>query len=263
MKRIVALAMGLMLLTDCGAAVADEPGEDIHWVASDYYPSGANRGDAFGGYPLYVELPEDDIHVCGAPGNDRGMILIHEDRETLFSDWGYPKYDYPCIAYYDFDGDDTKEIGVITLVGSGTFISLKDLHIVTIEKTDTGDYRYIDHAFTCDDVGAFFGEGLKAKRGKKKNTVEFSFGKKTWTADLDPELPWIEADGINVKVPDSFGFVNFAFQGKGIRLRATPYVTYETQAIPGYLQGDLTADVTFDGKQFHITNIDYEPDQED
>lgn len=262
MKRVVALAMGLLLLTGCGAGVVEEPAQDIHWVASEY-PHLNER------FPLYVELPEDDIQLYGVYGENYlgGMVLFHENRETYFGDWGFAKYDLPCIAYYDFDGNGTRDIGVITLTGGGTFLFLSDLHIVTVHREERFEgsgayddyvYAYVDHAFTNDDVATFFNKGLKAKRGKLDNTIEFSFGGKTWTAELEDELLWVEEEGVQVGA-DGVGHIGFAFEEKGIRLRATPYVKYEKTAVPGYLRGEFTADVSFDGKEFHLTNIDYVP----
>ncbi|MCL1951319.1 MAG: hypothetical protein FWF60_00680 [Oscillospiraceae bacterium] len=289
MKRMLIALAALLLLAGCGAAGTETPvttaaeaatttqaattivpTEDIHWVASDYYPARAADNERF---PLYVELPEDDIQLYGVNGeNYHGdMVLFHEGRETTFSGWGFSKYDLPCIAYYDFDGNGVKDIGVITLVSGGTFTYLTDLHIVTIEKIDTGfivndgpyyEYEYADHAFTCEDAAAFLGKGLQAKQGKKKDEIELSYAGKAWTVAIDPGLHWTEEDGVII-TQDGYGpgEVSFTFEKKGIKLHTTLFVLCEGHA-PVDLPAGFTADVVFDGKQIRLTNIDFQVHQE-
>lgn len=285
MKRVVVLIMGLLLLAGCGGVVTEEseatttetaiqtttqpataivPTEDIHWVASGYHAAlvagEANPDERF---PLYLELPGDGIQLYGVYGDNYqgGVVLFHEGREAYFSDWGFAWWDYPVLAYHDFDSDGTKDIGVITLIAHGTFTHLTELHIVTIEKTDTGaivndapyyEYKYIDHAFTHEDVTAWVDKSLSCKRGKQKDTIELTIDGKTFTADLEPGRNWQGNASASMAVV-------FEPESNGIRLTVGVVTAYENSPPYGEYLGEFTADVTFDGRQFHLTNIDYEP----
>jgi len=253
MKRIIALAMGMLMLTGCGAAIkkktATAPAEDIHWVGSDYYYT----GEPDERFPLYVELPEDDIQLYGVEGSNwqGGMVLFHQGRASYFSDWGFTKYDYPRIAYYDFDGDGKKEIGVITLVNSGTGILLTDLHILTVHE-DNGAFTYTDHAFTNEDVEAYFKKSLKFKRGKQANTVDLIIGGQSYTANLDPNFNWAKEVVMG-------SHVCFEFMDNGIQLHVLPKAWYYDGWAEGEVIAFFQANVTFDGKQFHLGDINLGP----
>jgi len=286
MKRIIVLLMGFMLLAGCGAAslkgtaetttgiaATDEWAALMEWFDRTHPASIAAATDSLGGerFPLYASVPEDEIYLYGIVGENfrRDVVLFQEDCETYFSGWGGDAWrGYTEMIYHDFDGDGKKEIGVVAYQGSGTGVYLSDLHIVSVEKIETGGwdankncptykYKHIDHALTHEDVTAFFSQGLESKRGKQENTVEFSFGKKTWTANLEPDVTWDENEEVHVGT-----HIRFWFEGNEIKLSAIPYVNYIEYLMPGWLCGDFTADVTFDGREFHITNIDFEPDQE-
>jgi len=274
MKRVVVLVIGLAMLCGCGAVVeAPEVQYTATQPAFTTIPSPPENksGNYEERFPLYLSLPEDDIYLYGIEGGnfERGVVLFQENCESYFGSWGGSSWrGYNEMIYHDFDGDGKKDIGVILYQASGTGLYLSDLHIVSSEKIQVGvtasymgdpiyQFKHTDHVFTHEDVSAFFNERLTAKRGKQKNTVEFTIGKKTWTADLEPDETWNAGEGVLVGT-----HIEFEFEGTSIRLRAAPYVIYEERALPGWLLGGFTADVTFDGKEFHLTNIDYEPDQE-
>jgi len=255
MKRIMALALGLLLLVGCGGVGVDglrkTSEEDIQWV--DYW--WGNEGADAPRFPLYLELPEDDIQLYGVCGKNYqgGMVLFHEGRETYFSDWGYAHYDYPRMTYYDFDGDGEREIGVITLMGNGTGLLLSDLHIVTMKKEeryegsaayDNYAYTYIDHAFTHEDVAAYFNKAIKYKYDKQANTVDITLANQRITASLNPDYL-----GHTIAVGTC---IHFYFTGNRIELRAS----LETDSyMMGESVGCVTADVAFDGKEIRLNNI--------
>jgi len=122
------------------------------------------------------------------------MVLFQEGHAASFDDWGYEKYDYPRIAYFDIDGNGEKEIVVVTIVGSGTGLCITDLHILKVIREDVPYHEaiyYKEFALTNEDVTAYFDKNLKYKRGKKANTVELKIDGKTFIADLDPDQTWL------------------------------------------------------------------------
>jgi len=87
---------------------------------------------------LLSQILEEKIYLYGLSknsGNNDGVILRVDDCLFTF-DWKYytPRLILPTLYYSDFDNDGTKEIAVILYVGSGTGISMEELHI--LEKID-------------------------------------------------------------------------------------------------------------------------------
>ncbi|MCL2299334.1 MAG: hypothetical protein FWC27_04215 [Firmicutes bacterium] len=162
MKRIFALALGLLFLASCGAGGTDKPA----------------------GPRLIAEWPENDITLYMV---EEGTVLLrHGTEEATFSGWGKPwiGLDYQIgMGYYDIDGDGLNELAVSTQVEHGETWS-ENLHIITLEKQP-----WEDHVFTTGDVAAWFGKRLQYRRGETENTAEVTLGNKTWKVRLSkPEL---------------------------------------------------------------------------
>ena len=66
MKRIVALAMGLVMLAGCGAAGAEEPATtEYHTTQPEYttIPSAPAKNPDARYLPCVASLPEDNIYI--------------------------------------------------------------------------------------------------------------------------------------------------------------------------------------------------------
>lgn len=266
MKRMIALFAALCLLAGCGAmpqgesaatteiTTPDEP------TASQISPTQVSAGGIvwaetgtvlYGTFPLFVELAEDDIQLYGVSGSPDpgGMVLIHEGRAAYFDGWGYEKYGYPKMAYYDFDGDSKKEIAVITLVGSGTGVLMTELHIVTTEeqKESGADSPHsVDRALRFDDVAAYVNKHMTYT--KDGSAIALRLGNAAYTAELDPDFLWREILSIG-------DVAEFSFHGKGIQLKFPIKSLPATDASIGDDLATCTADITFDGEQFHWNNF--------
>jgi len=270
MKRVCALVLCVALLAGCG--IAAEPGEteDITETTTEVielYSDGINITETATidpkwneRFPLVAALPEDDIYLYWIQGkNFNGkMVLFQEYHETIFDDWGYEKYDYPQLAYQDIDGDGTKEILVIAIKGGGTGMLLTDLHLLTVDTqiTEYGvDYvgkrfDYVEYVFTNEEVACIINEKLSSKYGKQPDTLELSLGKEKLIIDKED---WIESSRVTVDY-----HIRFMFENNDFRVRAGVRAFNQ----PFYVAG-ITADVTFDGKRFGLTNIAFEPYLED
>ena len=95
---------------------------------------------------LLAELPEQDVALYGVR-DDRGedrALLRWEDRLAEF-DWGFggPLIVEPRLWCWDVDDDGQEEAVLINHVGSGTGVSIEELHIV--EKNEDGTLT--DYAF--------------------------------------------------------------------------------------------------------------------
>ena len=157
MKRIVVLAIGMLLLAGCRTVGTEAPAEPR----------------------LISEWPENDISFYML---EEGTVLLrHGTEEATFSGWGTPwiGLDYQIgMGYYDIDGDGLNELTVSAQVTHGESFS-ENLHIITLEKQP-----WVDHVFTTDDVAAWFGKRLQYRRGETENTVEVALGEKAWKVRL-------------------------------------------------------------------------------
>ena len=253
MKRVVAVMMGLVMLCGCGAVGIGEPETAPPTTTLSAYitiPSALPNPPDARYLRCVAALPEDNIYLYNDNGN---MMLFQDGHATSFSDLGHEKYDYPKMACLDLDGDGEKEIAVVAIVGSGTGLCITDLHILKL-MTYYDEIYYKDFVLTHKDVSTWFHENLKYERGKKADILELKIDGKTFTANLEPDKVWTGET-------KSGSHVYFTFKGNGIRLRTIMSANYEEGPTWGDSFGHFIADVTFDGKQFSLTNIDLVPDE--
>ena len=91
-----------------------------------------------GGIALLAEIPEKDIAFYGLEGKEFYPALIRWGTSQAEFDWLYmtPRCIEPRLWCFDFDGDGVDELVVDCYWGSGTGVSLSDLHVV--EKNADG-----------------------------------------------------------------------------------------------------------------------------
>ena len=109
-----------------------------------------------GGIALLAELPEEDIAFYGLEGKEFYPALIRWGESQAEFDWLYmtPRCVEPRLWCFDFDGDGADELVVDCYYGSGTGVSLSDLHVV--EKSGDGTltaYTYPTDILTSVLVG--------------------------------------------------------------------------------------------------------------
>lgn len=99
----------------------------------------AHSGNAAG---LLGEVPEADAAFYGLPllvsGLETVKALIRWGDSLAEFDWDFltPRRFLPRMAVMDLDGDGKDELIVLTYVGSGTGVSIYDLHV--LEKNPAG-----------------------------------------------------------------------------------------------------------------------------
>lgn len=111
-------------------------------------------------YPLIAADPENNIRLYGV--KPQGVVLCKDGIEQSF-DWSYitPRGILPEIETADFDGDGIYEIGVNLYRGSGTGMSIEQLHIVKPEKDNAGKDCFANYQFMEDDYAAQLTEILQ------------------------------------------------------------------------------------------------------
>lgn len=91
----------------------------------------------FGSSPaLLAELPEANAALYALEGGE--TVLIRWDNCIAEFDWLYitPRRIAPCLRCFDIDGDQEDELVILCYTGSGTSVSIWDMHI--IEKNSSG-----------------------------------------------------------------------------------------------------------------------------
>jgi len=274
MKRIIALVLGLVVLAGCGAVTQEMPETvslpiSINQTISDapYYdyttavpaPTNSEGEERF---QLYAELPEEDIYLYEVRGRNpqSGMVLFQGDSANYFSGWnaGRRFNDLVKIVYHDFDDDGEREIGITTgIIAGGSGPSVFDLHILKVHEdtpypnTEIKTVRYTEYVFNVTD---YFIERMTWQRGKEPNTLELKVDGQTFLVQLRSDRVWDEGIGVDVGHRIHFFFrEDGAIEFSG--LARVWYTYFERSEGLGY----FNAVVVFDGKEFHLTNIDFEP----
>ena len=105
------------------------------WMRYDI--DGWLRGGTIG---LLAEAPEADATFYGLPDSEDAheTALIRWGDSLAEFDWDFltPRRFLPRMAVMDLDGDGKDELIVLTYVGSGTGVSIYDLHV--LEKNPDG-----------------------------------------------------------------------------------------------------------------------------
>ena len=81
-------------------------------------------------FSLVAAIEDERIFLYG--GRDFGMTLYINGNIVYFADWRWwqPRLIFPQVMYYDLDSNGERELAVILPAGSGTGVSMFDLHIV-------------------------------------------------------------------------------------------------------------------------------------
>ena len=92
-----------------------------------------------------AELPEQDAAIYGVAKEQGTAMLLRWGDSLAEFDWNYggPQIAGPQLRYWDVDDDGQDEVVLVNHVGSGTGVSIEELHIV--EKNEDGTLA--DYAF--------------------------------------------------------------------------------------------------------------------
>lgn len=196
-----------------------------------------------------ASIPERGIVLYGL---DNGVELRVGDRVYAY-DWPYttPRQIPPVMRVGDYDADGTEELMVDLYVGSGTGVSVEELHIVEIGEEPAKDYRFIEA-----DYSRQIGEAVGFKLGDRDGEPvgELTVGGDTYAIDLNAypteEYGRIGEDlvyGSIVGFEESDGKMTATF---GIGLSSENFV------MPAYI-GKLHADVSYKDGTFALSNYKF------
>ena len=88
---------------------------------------------------LLAELPEQDVALYGVRdhrGDDRALLRWEDSLAEFDWNFGGPLIVEPRLWCWDVDDDGQDEVVLVNHVGSGTGVSIEELHIV--EKNEDG-----------------------------------------------------------------------------------------------------------------------------
>lgn len=246
MKGIFAwLLVGLLL---AGGFVSSSPPSA---AVTDPYGNPITRFESTSNFPLYAALKSENIYLYGV--KPYGMVLYQDGTGTYF-DWPglTPRGILPELSYLDYDGDGGRELAVALYVGSGTQLSVMDLHILEIEKpAKDGRHKpgYADHSLLGDDVEEWMTKEFAGALSADGKTIILSFDGETYQADNRTDHP--EAGEFQSVV---FGdIVEFRLDGGKISVEIAVGAVYENVAQPR-LFGSIRGEVRFDGSGFTLEN---------
>jgi len=174
---------------------------------------------------LLASIPERRIYLFA---EENGVTLHAGDLSRQY-DWIYmtPRGIEPALHVADFDGDGTDELAVILYIGSGTGVSVEELHVVELD--DLGDYPLAvdDHRSRVDQaidelkansaIPARYADhkiafGSRISYEKTENGLRISIGAGTVTED-DPMADYIGELIADVNYKDGkYALTGFRFE---------------------------------------------------
>lgn len=223
---------------------------------TDEYGNPVNYYSLTSPFPLYAMLKSDNIYLYGV--NPSGMILYQNGKGTYF-DWPglTPRCILPELSYLDYNGDGKKELAVTVYWGSGTGVSLMDLHILEIKQPDSYKFVYTDHALLSKDVTKWFTKPISAKLSKDRKSLTVSFDGQDTVVPYD----FTDKSVFGNFIGTAFGeFVEFKFVQSKIKVDIGIGVSFEKLPEPQYV-GTVEATVSFTHNQFSLSDYTFTPDE--
>lgn len=193
-------------------------------------------------YPLIAMLTEKDIYLYGA---EDGVILKQGDKLCTFNWRSYltPRFVLPILHSGDYDGDGTEELMCVLYVGSGTGVSISELHILEPES----ERLYRDILFEVSDYIEQLNSNIKYSYDKEKKLTFIIEGNEYEyeTSEFFEEYTFV-----------SIGYgdiIDFEYQD-GIQLTVNPGFSFVGIAPPVYF-GSVTAKVIYKDGTFTLRDF--------
>ena len=274
MKRLLPALLALTLLSGCGAretasslpetspaqqisapAVVTEgrePEEDDDLSAaldgfSEWMHNSTLDQNSVG---LLAELPEQDVALYGVRdhrGDDRALLRWEDSLAEFDWNFGGPLIVKPRLWCWDADDDGQDEVVLVNHVGSGTGVSIEELHIV--EKNEDGtlaDYAFPEELWR-DQLSAL----LTLVKGN--NRVWVSLGREL--VDITSQLP----ENLEPETLRGLGTGNVAgFDTdwpRGADIRFSGSVCLDADGYNSWYVADISAYVSYAGGVFTLSDL--------
>ena len=186
MKRLIIVFCAVLIINLSGCGIQnDKNRDDMNFGDTPKEVSSEERATVSEEKPsreLLASIEDEDIYLYMAypqyaPG---GVVLSYKGRETLF-DWMAmtPRGILPTMKYYDFDNDGDKELAITLYIGSGTGVSIEDLHILEIDNSKLPVYE--DYYLNGFDASIWLGEIIEIKGKVDEENVIISLNSSEYT----------------------------------------------------------------------------------
>jgi len=200
-------------------------------------------------------LAEVSDYAISLYANIDDGVVLHWGEQVASYDWLYmtPRGIGPNMAVRDYDGDEAEELAVDLYIGSGTGVSVDELHIV-----ERGEDGLTDHKYEAER----YIEQLRRDVALQVyvNAAEQLIGEVTiGDASYQAVIPDIDP-GAYASIPDVMvigNIVSFSLEEDGIKAQFGLGVEGETPFDIIYF-GDLNADVVYRAGEFELVNITFE-----
>jgi hypothetical protein len=212
--------------------------------------------------PLIAAIPEKGIYLYDTK-KDQLILKVGENEHYYSWAWMTPRFILPEIRLSDYDADGKDELSVILYIGSGTGVSVEELHIIEIPEegiiTDkqsssaNSDY-FKDQIFKDYSSQLNKAVHFKTFMNTGKLMGRITIGTKTYTIDLK-ELQSKEYG----KIGNSINFdniVGFSSDNNKLTAEFGFGVTSKNIASPNYI-GNINADVVYKNGTFKLSSLKF------
>ncbi|MEG6523317.1 M56 family metallopeptidase [Desulfotomaculum sp. 1211_IL3151] len=194
-------------------------------------------------YPLLAALPKEDIYLYGL--KPVGVVLRYGDKLQLFN-WKYlmPRFILPVLHKYDLDHDGEDEIICVLDAGSGTGLSLYELHVLK----PSGASGYVDYMFS--DYLEQVTRTLSATYYQKENNLVLKTNKDSYTYRIPAEYQNLTYKSI------AYGDIVFFDISNGLKIKMPLGVYFDEMASPQFFEDAVffNGDIVFKNGKFQIVN---------
>jgi len=263
-KRLIALTLAATAAISAACASAEKQGasETRGPVIAGEHPNSkipAGHEDpviaAEPPNPIIAELPDRDIALYAAAD---GVVLRIGRHERRF-DWicGTPRMIMPVLHAADFDADGEDELAVILYTGSGTGISIQELHVVDYDGTG----RMEDHVFAENDYVGQLHERFEFRPPNPGRdgaaTGEIAVDSRTIPVNL---AEFVSEEYGPISDRPVFGnIVHFEAEERRLKAQFGVGIVVEPFFTPQYI-GTLNADVQYRDGRFVLADMTFEPE---
>ena len=212
-------------------------------------------------FNLLYELKDKNRQLY-AISNQRlppALALFCNEKAFIFN-WECDTYRrHQMMLKENFDGSGNDELFIAMTSGSGTGISLMDLHVIHFFDTRSDGFtntEYSEYSLTGAEFRDWFKMPITLKEPTQKPTNTILFAEKEYNVDKFDYVEYAKLKGV------VFGErVQFEFDDSGaITLKLGVCADYEDCTPINFYIGAITAKVHFDGRAFSFSDYSFTTD---
>ncbi len=214
--------------------------------------------------PLLVAIPEKEIYLYDTKN---GQVILSVGENKSYYDWQCltPRFILPQMQLGDFDNDGIEELSVILYTGSGTGVSIQDLHIIEIfngniplenQSENKNSEYYKDYMFSPDDYVSQLKDKISFENYLDAGQLmgKISVGTKSYIVSLK-EYQTDEFGKISSELYFA-SIVSFSCEANKLKAEFGAGVICEKVPQACYI-GKLSADVEYSDGKFELKNCYY------